>query len=88
MKNLLLMTVLIVGATLALYWPVTGYDFVNMDDGQYVVENPHVTGGLSWQGVLWSFSSVGYESNWHPLTWLSHMLDVDLFGLRPGPLLA
>jgi tetratricopeptide (TPR) repeat protein len=82
-KRLLLMT-LLAGATLALYWPVTGFEFVNLDDQSYVVRNPHVTGGLTRQGLAWAFTSAGYEGNWHPLTWLSHMVDVELFGLRPG----
>jgi len=75
---------LLVGATLALYWPVTGFDFVNLDDQSYIVRNPHVTGGLTRQGLVWAFTSAGYESNWHPLAWLSHMVDVELFGVRPG----
>lgn len=83
-RNCLLMVASIIGITLALYWPVTEFGFVNLDDDKYVVQNPHVRAGLSWQGLSWSFSSVGYEANWHPLTWLSHMLDVELFGMRPG----
>lgn len=70
--------------TLALYWPAVDHAFVNLDDEKYVVQNPHVRTGLSWEGLSWAFSSVGYEANWHPLTWLSHMLDVELFGMHPG----
>jgi hypothetical protein len=52
------------------------------DDDVYVTKNPNVRSGLSWQGVRWAFTS-GYASNWHPLTWLSHQLDCQLFGLNP-----
>jgi Flp pilus assembly protein TadD len=57
---------------------------VNFDDGKYILENPHVRTGLTAEGFIWAFTS-SYASNWHPLTWLSHMLDVQLFGLDPGP---
>jgi tetratricopeptide (TPR) repeat protein len=64
--------------------PVARHEFVNFDDPQYVSENPEVLVGLSWHGLRWAFSST-HAGNWHPLTWLSHMLDVKLWGLRPGP---
>src|SRR5207249_5072393 len=53
------------------------------DDPLYVTENPHVNQGLTWSGTIWAFSH-SHATNWHPLTWLSHSLDVQLFGLRPG----
>jgi len=65
------------------YWQVKDFDFINFDDPQYVTENPHVRSGLSLKGIAWAFSTT-HASNWHPLTWLSHMLDVQLFGLKPG----
>jgi protein O-mannosyl-transferase len=52
--------------------------FLNYDDPVYVTRNPHLTGGLTWANVTWAFQT-GYASNWHPVTWLSHMLDVQLF---------
>jgi tetratricopeptide (TPR) repeat protein len=71
--------------TLAVYLPATSYEFINYDDPQYVTENHFVTSGLTWTGVQWGFGGV-HASNWHPLTWLSHMLDCDLFRLNPaGP---
>jgi len=70
-------------ATLAVYWPVTRFEFINCDDHTYVSQNPHVVSGLTWQGMAWAFQA-GYAANWHPLTWLSHMVDVELFGLRSG----
>jgi len=65
------------------YAPVRHHEFVNFDDPEYVVDNRHVTGGLSIDAVVWAFRAV-HSANWHPLTWLSHMLDCELFGLDPG----
>jgi tetratricopeptide (TPR) repeat protein len=67
---------------MVLYWPATGHDFVDYDDHQYVLDNAHVTGGLNWANIWWALGS-GYAYNWHPVTWLSHMLDCQLFGLKP-----
>ncbi len=69
--------------TLALYWPVTGYSFINFDDNEYVSENPVVQAGLTWHGLRWAFQGV-HVGNWHPASWLSHMLDCQLFGLNAG----
>ncbi len=69
--------------TLITFWPVLQNDFIKLDDRQYVIENPHVLGGLTWENAKWAFQA-GYASNWHPLTWLSHMLDVQIFGVKPG----
>jgi protein O-mannosyl-transferase len=67
--------------TTAAYWPILTHDFVNCDDPTYVTENVRVQGGLTWQGVVWAFTTTEAEF-WHPLTWLSHMLDTQCFGLR------
>jgi tetratricopeptide (TPR) repeat protein len=76
---------LIAVATLALYAPVRALPFLRYDDEQYVTGNSAVQAGLGLAGVRWAFTS-DYASNWHPLTWLSHMLDVTLFGESPvGP---
>ena len=69
--------------TTALYWPITHHNFVNFDDDDYITNNSHVQAGLTWAGVIWAFQS-GTAANWHPLTWLSHMLDCQLYGLNPG----
>ncbi len=69
--------------TALLYWPITSHDFVSFDDQEYITENPHVTPGLTWDGIAWAMSA-GYASNWHPLTWISHMADCSLYGLHPG----
>ena len=69
-------------ATLLLFWRAVPHDFINFDDPDYVTENPHITGGLTGEGIRWAFST-GEVSYWHPLTWLSHMADCSLFGLNP-----
>jgi tetratricopeptide (TPR) repeat protein len=82
LRRLILIGVLLTAVTLASFWPVFSNDFINFDDPEYVLENPQVRTGLSWDNVNWAFRA-HHASNWHPLTWLSHMLDVELFGLRP-----
>src|SRR5215472_12860743 len=69
--------------TLALYLPVGQSHFLSYDDPAYVTENRAVLSGLTWPGVKWAFAT-NQASNWHPLTWLSHMLDCQLFGADPG----
>jgi tetratricopeptide (TPR) repeat protein len=69
--------------TLLLYWPLTHYDFVNVDDPRFVIQNPHVQGGFTWQSVVWAFQTL-YVETWQPITWFSHMLDCRLYGLKPG----
>src|SRR5215467_14572137 len=70
--------------TFAVFLPVSWNDFVNYDDSDYVTANPHVQGGVTWENVLWAFKT-GHASNWHPLTWLSHMVDWQVFGEHAGP---
>jgi Flp pilus assembly protein TadD len=62
---------------------VVRHDFINVDDNLYVYKNPQVSAGLTWDGVGWAFTHA-HGANWHPLTWMSHMLDCQLYGLRPG----
>ena len=69
--------------TLVAFEQVRRNDFVSFDDLQYVTDNPNVNQGLSGESIAWAFTS-GYASNWHPLTWLSHMADCELYGLRPA----
>jgi 4-amino-4-deoxy-L-arabinose transferase-like glycosyltransferase len=66
-------------STLLVFWQVRNFDFVNYDDDHYVYENPNVLNGLSPDNVFWAFTT-GYNGNWNPLTWLSYMLDRQLFG--------
>src|ERR1700690_3090514 len=79
-----LMGLLLALITLLVYLPVTRDHFVNFDDQVYVTDNRTVQNGLTWAGIQWAFTT-GHGSNWHPLTWLSHMMDWELFGLNPGP---
>jgi tetratricopeptide (TPR) repeat protein len=62
---------------------VRHFDFVNFDDHIYVTENEQVLHGLTWHGLSWAFTT-GHAANWHPLTWLSHMLDAQIYGLNAG----
>jgi len=84
LRSRLAICLALVVTTLAVYWPVTHFEFVNLDDPDYVTANPWVARGLTWPGLLWAFQT-SHAANWHPLTWLSHMLDVQLFGLPAGP---
>lgn len=79
----LLIGALIAALTIGLYWPVHRYEFIALDDPDYVTANLHVKGGLSVEAVKWSLLN-HHSSNWHPLTWVSHMLDCQLFGMDAG----
>src|SRR5882672_9380174 len=79
----LLLSLLLAVGTFIVFVPVASYQFVNFDDGDYVSSNLHVQGGLTWENVGWAFNG-GHAANWHPLTWLSHMLDWEMFGPRAG----
>lgn len=74
---------IIVITSLVVYWQVRNHDFINLDDGSYILNNPHVREGLTLEGFTWAFSFPGFDY-WHPLTWVSHMLDCHLYGLKPG----
>lgn len=67
----------------AVYWKVINHEFINYDDNIYIIENRYVKDGLTTEGIIWAFTTT-YASNWHPLTWLSHMTDIQLFGLNAG----
>jgi Flp pilus assembly protein TadD len=67
---------------LVVYWQVANHDFIHLDDIQYVIENPHVQAGFTRHSVVWAFTAT-HAANWHPLTWLSHMLDCQLYDLNP-----
>ena len=74
---------LLVLGTLAVYLPAAHHGFTLFDDNDYVTENPMVENGLTWAGVKWAFTT-GHASNWHPLTWISHMADCQMAGLNPS----
>jgi tetratricopeptide (TPR) repeat protein len=84
-RILLFCCLALIAAVFAVYYPVVHNQFLNYDDQQYITENQHVTVGLTWKTVKWAFTT-DTEANWHPLTWLSHAIDCQLFGLNPaGP---
>ncbi|MBD3420024.1 MAG: tetratricopeptide repeat protein [Chitinivibrionales bacterium] len=68
---------------LSVFSPTFKYDFINYDDNEYVYENPNIKDGLNLKSTKWAFAEF-YAANWHPLTWISHALDIELFGLNPG----
>ncbi len=74
---------LLIAATLAVYFPALHNGFVNYDDPRYIIDNSHIQSGLNWQSVRWAASAF-YESNWHPLTWISQAADISLFHLNPA----
>jgi hypothetical protein len=76
------MALLLTAVTLAVFWQVGSNGFLTYDDDGYVTENAVVRAGLTGHGLVWAFSAA-HEANWHPLTWLAHMLDCQLFGLDP-----
>ncbi len=82
-KEILICIALVI-ATIVTYWPVKTYDFIfTYDDTEYVLQNPQVQRGITAKGVVWAFTTF-HAANWHPLTWLSHMLDVQIYGMDPG----
>jgi tetratricopeptide (TPR) repeat protein len=81
--TLLLLGALLFAATLLLYAPALSHQFINLDDNHYVTDNLYVTGGLTAENIHWAFHTFNM-GNWHPLTWLSHMLDCQLFGVHPA----
>ncbi len=77
------MASLLVALTLVVFGPVCGHDFTLYDDGLYVTNNRVVQAGVTAKGLSWAFTT-SHASNWHPVTWVSHMLDVSLYGLNPA----
>ena len=69
--------------TISVFWQLKDHSFINYDDNLYITENLPVQEGLSPAGLLWAFGTTA-TGNWHPLTWLSHMLDWQLYGANPG----
>ncbi|MGB7281303.1 MAG: tetratricopeptide repeat protein [Candidatus Acidiferrum sp.] len=78
------LAVLLAFGTAAVYAPAMRNGFVNMDDPDYVTRNTHVLQGLTWANLRWAFGTDNPAANWHPLTWISHMADVQLYGQNPG----
>lgn len=73
----------LVALVAAVFIACVRHEFVAVDTSHYITQNPHVLAGLTWDGVAWAFTSFD-ASNWHPITWLSHMIDVQFFGTSPA----
>jgi hypothetical protein len=69
--------------TFGVYRQVGNFEFVNFDDDEYVSENIHLNSGPVFDRIMWCFTAA-YAKNWHPLTWLSHLTDIAIYGLNPG----
>jgi tetratricopeptide (TPR) repeat protein len=82
-RNAALSLLLVLG-TLIVYNPVTANPFINCDDDRYITENPYIRNGLNWQTFKWAMTSTRQGGFWHPLTWLSHALDIQLFHFNPA----
>jgi Flp pilus assembly protein TadD len=81
-RNIFLLSLLLFVLTVCVFMPALQGNFLYFDEHVYVMINSHVNSGLSWTNVLWAFTSLDY-ANWHPLTWISHMTDVQIYGLNP-----
>jgi len=79
----LIICILLVMAVITVYWQVIQHQFISFDDYLHIVDNPHVREGLTLQGLKWAFTT-NYAGNWQPMTWISHMLDCELYGLNPS----
>ena len=82
-KKVLLIGLGLIILTFVAFEPICHNEFINFDDTGYITENQHVQDGLTFQSIKWAFTTM-HRANWHPLTWLSHMLDCQLFGLEPS----
>ncbi|MGH7984333.1 MAG: tetratricopeptide repeat protein, partial [Candidatus Udaeobacter sp.] len=79
-----LLILLALGAiTFGIYAQAIGHQFITLDDPTYIQENPMVNHGVTLRGLAWAFTTF-YATNWHPLTWISHMIDCQLFGMDAG----
>src|SRR4051812_18610416 len=75
------LAVLLAALTIAVFWQVQTFDFVRFDDPLYVIDNPHVLGGIDFERLKWAFTT-GESASWQPVTWISLMLDVEMFGVK------
>ncbi len=82
-RKLALVGAALAALTVVVFGGILSHDFVYFDDGKYIYSNPHLAGGLTWRNVGWAFTTL-YFGIWHPLTWVSYLLDVQLWGLAPG----
>jgi tetratricopeptide (TPR) repeat protein len=82
LKPIVLLSIVLIVITLAVYWQVENHQFLSYDDNAYVTSNLHVANGLTGQNIIWAVTSVE-AGNWHPVTWLSHLADVQFYGMNP-----
>jgi hypothetical protein len=83
-RSIILICLALAVVTIIIYWQVGNHEFLNYDDDVYVTENHHMAEGISGANIIWAFTSVGdTSSNWHPITWLSHMVDAQFYGMNP-----
>ncbi len=81
----LLICLALAAITFIVYWQTTTFQLTNVDDPDYIINNTHVRGGLTWENFRWAFH-IGNAANWHPLTWFTHMFDCQFWGMLPGQL--
>jgi len=82
-RSEIIVSLFLIITTLAVYWQVRNYEFIYFDDNDYVTQNRYVRQGWTMNGIIWAFTT-NFQGHWHPLTWISHMTDCELFGLNPG----
>lgn len=81
-RSIIVISVVLIAINFAVYRQVGEHEFVNLDDNTYVVENARVVNGITGSNIIWAFTTFHF-SNWHPMTWLSHMADVEIYGMSP-----
>lgn len=79
----MLIALLLAASIFGIFWQTTHHEFINYDDPLYITDNTHIKEGLTYRSIIWAFTTF-YASNWHPATWMSHMLDYEISGLNPG----
>jgi Tfp pilus assembly protein PilF len=82
-KKEILVCVLLFALTFSIYWTSLDYPFIDYDDPEYILENIHIQKGLNWASIKWAITNY-YASNWHPTTWISHIIDYQFYGLNPS----
>ncbi|MFQ5717189.1 MAG: hypothetical protein ACE5GQ_08815, partial [Nitrospinales bacterium] len=81
--SVILASLFLAAVTLIVYWEVTDLEFVDYDDNVYVTRNPAIQKGVTLESLAWALTTT-HTGNWHPLTWLSHMLDYEIYGSNPA----
>ncbi len=82
-KRNIILGMLLICVTFSIYAKIWTHEFIGYDDNKYVTENPYVTNGINKESLFWAVTST-HSSNWHPVTWLSHMMDVEFYGMNAG----